>query len=65
MLTHEHLLRHVWGLDADIRPMHPAMSSLRRKVGDDAGTPTYTFTELRVGYSMPKGEEAGGTAAQE
>ncbi len=25
-------------------------------LGDNAETPTYIFTELRVGYRMPKGE---------
>ena len=60
MLTYEHLLRRVWRLDPDIdtdlRPMRTAISSLRRKLGDDAEDPTYIFTQLRVGYRMPKGE---------
>ncbi len=57
VLTYRHLLRRVWGLDADadIRPMRTAISSLRRKLGDNAENPTYIFTELRVGYRMPKG----------
>ena len=54
MLTYEHLLRRVWRLegDADLRPMRTAISSLRRKLGDDAEEPTYifTFTQFRVGY---------------
>ena len=55
VLTYERLLRRVWGLDrdADVRPMRTAVSSLRRKLGDDAESPTYVFTELRVGYRMP------------
>ena len=60
VLTYEHLLRRVWRLDPDIdtdlRPMRTAISSLRRKLGDDADDPTYIFTQLRVGYRMPKGE---------
>ena len=32
------------------------INSLRSKLGDDAKDPTYIFTELRVGYRMPKGE---------
>ena len=61
MLTYEHLLRRIWRLegDADVRPMRTAISSLRRKLGDDAEDPTYIFTELRVGYRMPKGETPG------
>ena len=61
VLTYEHLLRRVWRLDADadVRPMRTAVSSLRRKLGDDAENPTYIFTELRVGYRMPRGETQG------
>ena len=58
VLTYGHLLRRVWGLeeDDDIRPMRTTVSSLRRKLGDDAENPTYIFTQLRVGYRMPQGE---------
>ena len=56
MLTYEHLLRRVWRLDADIRPMRTAIGSIRRKLGDAAENPAYIFTEIRVGYRMPKGE---------
>ena len=61
VLTYETLLRRVWGLDADadIRPMRTTINSIRRKLGDDASNPTYVFTELRVGYRMPKGESQG------
>ena len=61
VLTYETLLRRVWGLDAgaDIRPMRTTINSIRRKLGDAAGNPTYVFTELRVGYRMPKGETQG------
>ena len=63
VLTYEHLLRRVWRLegDADVRPMRTAVSSLRRKLGDDAENPTYVFTELRVGYRMLRGESEEGT----
>ncbi len=56
VLTYEHLLRRVWGLDADVRPMRTTICSIRRKLGDDAENPAYIFTEPRVGYRMPKGE---------
>ena len=61
VLTYKHLLRRVWRVeaDADVRPMHTAISSLRRKLGDDAEDPAYVFTELRVGYQMPKGGTEG------
>ncbi len=38
--------------DADVSPMRTAISSLRRKLSDNA----CTFTQLRVGYRMAKGE---------
>ncbi len=58
VLTYEHLLNRVWGADgdADVRPMRTAISAIRRKLGDDADNPTYIFTKLRVGYSMPKAD---------
>ena len=37
-------------MDADVRPMRTVIRGLRRKLGDDAGNPTYIFTQLRVGY---------------
>ena len=58
VLTYEHLLRRVWRreADADVRPMRTVVSSLRRKLGDDAANPAYIFTQPRVGYRMPQGE---------
>ena len=58
VLTYEHLLRRVWGSDgdADVRPMRTAISTIRGKLRDDASNPTYIFTKLRVGYSMPKAD---------
>ena len=49
----------VWGLEHSGRPgaVRTFVKNLRRKLGDDADTPTYIFTEPRVGYRMPKGEE--------
>lgn len=61
VLIYEHLLRHVWRLegDADVRTIRTAISKLRRKLGDDAKFPTYIFTQLRVGYPIPKGDPQG------
>lgn len=58
VVTHEHLLQRVWGLQAgdDVRPMRTAINSIRRKLGDQATSPTYIFTEARVGYRMAKPE---------
>jgi two-component system KDP operon response regulator KdpE len=47
--------------NGDVRPMRTVVSSLRRKLGDDADNPVYIFTEPRVGYRMPRGQvEDGG-----
>ncbi len=61
VLTHDHLLRRVWGLGSsgDLRPLRTAVKNLRRKLGEDAGSPGYIFTERRVGYRMAKGEGLG------
>ena len=58
VLTYEHLLQRVWGekSNSDVPAMRTIVSSLRRKLGDDADSPTYIFTEPRVGYRMPRGE---------
>ncbi len=42
--------------DADARTMRTAVSSQRGKLGNDGENSTYVFTELRVGYPMPKVE---------
>ncbi|MCY3887248.1 MAG: response regulator [Chloroflexi bacterium] len=58
VVTHEQLLRRVWGLEAgdDVRPMRTAINTIRRKLGDDAANPIYIFTEARVGYRMARPE---------
>ena len=57
-LTHELLLQRVWGPDRgeDSGPVRNIVKRLRRKLGDDPGSPTYILTEPRFGYRMEKGE---------
>ena len=45
VLTYDHLLRRVWGLgnNGDLRPMRTVISSIRHKLGDEAGNPKYIF----------------------
>ena len=45
--------------DAGVRPMRTAISSIRRKLGDNAENPAFIITELRVGCRIPKGETPG------
>ncbi len=59
VVTHEQLLRRVSSRDnerGDVRSIRTHLMRVRRKLGDDAGNPTYVFAEPRVGYRMPKGE---------
>ena len=54
VLTYAYLLKKIWGVEGygDLRPMRTVMSTLRRRLGDDADNPIYIFTEPRVGYRM-------------
>ena len=54
--TYETLLQRVWGEKStgDLRPMRTVVSSIRRKLGDDADNSSYIFTEPRIGYRMPR-----------
>ena len=56
VLSHEQLLRLVWGplYSSDSRIVRTYVKELRYKLGDDAARPTYIFTEPGVGYRMTK-----------
>ena len=56
MLTYDSLLGQVWGRweSDDRRVVHAFVKRIRRKLGDDAASPSYIFTERHVGYRMPK-----------
>ena len=56
VLTHEQLLRRVWGplYSSDSRIVRTYVKELRHKLGDDAAHPTYIFTEPGVGYRMAR-----------
>ena len=43
----------------DVRPMRTVVKNLRRKLPDDADSPTYIFKEPGVGYRMARGETQG------
>ena len=64
VVTYDTLQRRVWngrnGKGADTRPtpVRAFVRSLRRKLGDDAASPSWIFNERGVGYRMPRpGEE--------
>ena len=65
MLTHEQVLRQVWGPDkGDLRVLRSLLLRLRRKLGEDGGNPTWIHSVPRVGYRMAETETAE-TAEQE
>ncbi|MDE2705902.1 MAG: response regulator transcription factor, partial [Gemmatimonadota bacterium] len=59
VLTHDVLLRRIWGLYSavDSRLVRTLVKRLRRTLGDDANNPRYIFTEPGVGYRIGKAEE--------
>ena len=61
VLTHSVLLQRVWGPErvGEAWLVRDVVKRLRRKLGDNADSPTYIFTEPRVGYRMPKRETKG------
>ena len=59
VLGNEHLLQRVWGMGhaGHSGPIRTAVKNIRRKLGDDADSPTFIFNKPRIGYLMPKGEK--------
>ena len=58
VITHEQLLRRVWGQDnsSGSGPVRTYVKRLRQKLGDDPNIPAYIFTKRRIGYWMGQGE---------
>ncbi|MBI4300549.1 MAG: PAS domain S-box protein [Chloroflexi bacterium] len=56
VLTYDEILRRVWGPEYSGEPelVRSFVRNLRRKLGDDAGSPRFILTERQVGYLMPK-----------
>ena len=57
--TYETLLRQVWGGrgNGNLKLMRAFIKRLRQKLGDDATSPSYIFTERAVGYRMAGPDE--------
>ena len=58
VLTHEQLLRRVWGHDnsGGSGPVRTIVKRLRRKLQDHSDNPTFIFTKRGIGYWMVAGE---------
>ena len=62
VLTFDALSERVWGFgrSGERGSVRTYVKRLRRKLGEDAGSPKYLFAEPRVGYRMPKGGQTSG-----
>ncbi len=60
VMTHDQLLRRVWGEgnSGDSGLVRTIVKRLRNKLGDDARNPAYIYTQSGVGYRMKKGERS-------
>ena len=58
VLTFDHLLERVWGMErsGDRGNLRTYVRRLRRKLGENADNPRYIFPEPRIGYRMGKPE---------
>ena len=58
VVPHDRLLRRVWSArkPGNIQVLRTHLMRLRRKLGEDAGSPRCILAEPGVGYRMPKGE---------
>jgi two-component system KDP operon response regulator KdpE len=53
VLTHDYIMREIWGLYAeDSHTLRVNMANIRRKIEQNPGTPQYILTEMGVGYRM-------------
>lgn len=54
VLTHNHLLREVWGVEyaEEYHMLHVNISNLRRKIEPDSSRPQFIITEPGVGYRL-------------
>ena len=57
VLTHQHLLREVWGVEYadELHMLHVNISNLRRKIEPDPSRPRFIVTEPGVGYRLRTG----------
>ena len=60
VMTHDQLLRRVWGEgnSGDSGLVRTIVKRLRNKLGDDARNPAYIYTQSGVGYRMKKNERS-------
>lgn len=52
VITHQHLLRAIWGADADVQYLRVYVRQLRQKLGDSPDAPRFISTETGIGYRL-------------
>ncbi|MGX5734746.1 response regulator transcription factor [Bosea thiooxidans] len=52
VITHQHLLHHVWGGTTDVQYLRVYVRQLRQKIEKSPDNPQYITTETGVGYRM-------------
>jgi two-component system, OmpR family, KDP operon response regulator KdpE len=52
VLTHNHILREVWGPNTDVQYLRIYIRALRQKIEEDTERPHYILTETGVGYRL-------------
>lgn len=59
VLTHDQVLQRVWGSEyqGETGLLRSFVALLRRKLGDDARSPRFIFTEPGVGYRIPRPQD--------
>lgn len=56
VITHQHLLRQVWGEAADVQYLRVYVRQLRQKIEKSPDQPQYIMTETGVGYRLREAE---------
>jgi two-component system, OmpR family, KDP operon response regulator KdpE len=52
VLTHNHILREVWGPNTDVQYLRIYIRALRQKIEEETERPHYIMTETGVGYRL-------------
>ena len=56
VLTHQHLLKQVWGGATDVQYLRVYVRQLRQKIEPDPERPQYVLTETGIGYRLKAGD---------
>ena len=57
VITHQHILKHVWGGATDVQYLRVYVRQLRQKIEATPDQPQYILTETGVGYRLREPEQ--------